>query len=488
MAALDPADGPIDQVQTHVSNLVFQDGWVYKVKRPVHYEFIDLSTAELRQFICEREVALNRRFAPDVYDSVIPICDRNGAVVDHAVRMRRMPAARRLATLAAAHDPRAALAARQVARIIATAHAAAPHGPDIDAVALPQAICKLWDRSLDDMQRFTGVYIDHDLLDSVSSRAHRYLSGREPLLMQRIADGNIVDGHGDLMSSDIFCLDDGPRILDCLEFDDALRYGDVLLDIAFLVMDLERVGRSDLADQFVRGYVEFSNEHHPTSLLHHYVAYRAVVRSKVACLRGADGDLAAASEAGALLALATSRLDAACVRLILVGGLPGSGKSTLAEDLGAATGALVLSSDVVRKEMVGTGPVAQPAAFGEGIYSPEITAHTYGVLMERAHTALAHGQSVVLDASFGEHIWRERARVVAEATSSELVELRCTAPTAVREARLRARPYDRTRPSDATVGIAERMAAQANVWPESTRLDTSSSPEQSLRRAVAALL
>jgi aminoglycoside phosphotransferase family enzyme len=158
---LDVADGPVERVETHISTLVFQNGWAYKIKRPVRYKFVDLSTREMRRRICEAELEQNRRFAPDVYDSLVPIHDSSGVEVDCAVRRHRMPADRRLSTL-----------------------------------------------------------VDRN--------------GRH---------AQIVDGHGDLLANDIFCLDDGPRILDCLEFDARLRFGDVLADVAFLVMDFERLGR-----------------------------------------------------------------------------------------------------------------------------------------------------------------------------------------------------------------------------------------------------
>ena len=119
----------------------------------------------------------------------------------------------------------------------------------------------------------------------IGELAHRYLDGRTTLLAERIARGRVVDGHGDLLADDIFCLDDGPRILDGLEFDERLRWGDVLYDVGFLAMDLERLGRLDLALAFLDWYREYSAETHPPSLEHHYIAYRALVRAKISCLQ-----------------------------------------------------------------------------------------------------------------------------------------------------------------------------------------------------------
>ena len=149
--------------------------------------------------------------------------------------------------------------------------------------------------------------------------------------------------------------DDGPRILDCLEFDDRLRWGDVLLDVGFLAMDLERLGRPDLARMFLDWYREFSAETHPSSLEHHYIAYRALVRSKISCLRGGADDQIEALD---YLAQCQHHLLDARVQLIVIGGLPGTGKSTLARGLGDELGWPVLRSDEIRKEQVGLDPTS----------------------------------------------------------------------------------------------------------------------------------
>lgn len=221
---------PIERAETHISTLLFSDGWAYKVKKPVRFEFIDLSTPQLREQDCRREFELNRRFAPDVYDSVIEIRNTSGEVVDHAVKMRRMPTDRRLTTLVATPtDLRDTI--REIAKRVAVAHEAADRGARIDAVATADAVRHLWRRSLDDLATFRSGAVDHDRLRIIDALAMRYLDGRADLFEHRIASGHIVDGHGDLLADDIFCLADGPRILDCLEFDDQLRFGDVLLDI-----------------------------------------------------------------------------------------------------------------------------------------------------------------------------------------------------------------------------------------------------------------
>ena len=469
---------PIERVETHISTVLFSDGWAYKVKKPVRFEFIDLSTPQLREEDCRREFDLNRRFAPDVYDSVIEIRNPAGEVVDHAVKMRRMPVDRRLTTLLATlNDLRDPI--REIAKRVAVAHEAADRGPRIDAVATADAVRHLWRRSLDDLATLPAAAGEHDRLAMIDSLAMRYLDGRAELFGHRIASGHIVDGHGDLLADDIFCLSDGPRILDWLEFDDQLRFGVVLLDLGVLAMDLERLGRADLADTLLNDYREFTNEVHPSSLFDHYVAYRALVRAKIATIRGVD--------ASDYLELCLARLRRADVRVVIVGGLPAAGKSTVAADLGRSLGWTVLVADVVRKEVTHVGPGPAAAEFGQGIYSRAGTELTYTELMHRARVALRGGESVVIDASFADERWRAAARVVAAATASAFVELRCVAPAEVCAERLRHRRHDEANPSDATEAIAVRMTATFDPWPSAIEIGTSRPLPETMRDAMAAV-
>ena len=176
------------------------------------------------------------------------------------------------------------------------------------------------------------------MLDRVEALTLEFLDGRADLFAARVDAGRIVDGHGDLMADDIYCLSDGPRILDCIEFDDRLRWLDQLDDAAFLAMDLEYLGATDLARAFLDWYAEFAADPAPVTLRHHFVAYRAFVRAKVACLRYLQGEDSARDEAQRHATLALAHLRAGGSRLVVVGGLPGTGKSTLSGALADALG------------------------------------------------------------------------------------------------------------------------------------------------------
>src|SRR5690606_13262563 len=361
--------------------------------------------------VCHREVELNRRLAPDAYLGVADVVGPDGEVCEHMVVMRRMPPERRLSTLVAEGRPVEG-ALWDLAHLIAAFHARAERSEAADAAASPGALAGRWTDNTAELRRHPDV-VDPQAVERVQTLAMRYLAGRHPLFEARLAEGRAVDGHGDLLADDVFLLDEGPQVLDCIEFDDQLRYGDTLADVAFLAMDLERLGRPDLADHFLRAYREHADDAWPASLQHHHVAYRAQVRAKVSAIRAAQGHERAGDEARRLLALALRHLEAARVRLVLVGGLPGTGKSTLARALGDALEATVLRSDEVRKELAGLPADAPaPAGYGEGIYSAAATAETYRELLSRAEIALGMGEIVVLDASWSDRTHRDLARAV----------------------------------------------------------------------------
>lgn len=475
-------------VETHVSVLAFQGERVYKVKKPVRFDFLDLSTSELRARACEREVELNRRLAPDVYIGVIDVTDDSGHVVDHAVEMRRMPDERRLATLIRAGTD-STRCIESVADTFARFHASADRSQTISAAAGRDSIADLWEHGFSEIRPFLGTVLDAGVAARVETLVRRYLSGRNALFEDRIATGRVCDGHGDLLADDVFCLGDGPRILDCLEFDDRLRYGDALADVAFLAMDLELLGRPDLARCFLDRYRSLTADEWPASLESHYIAYRAHVRAKVACLRHDQGDSEAAERARVRLALAATHLEAARVRLVLLGGLPGTGKSTLAVGLAERTGAVLVRSDVTRKELAHL-PTAQRTGdrYGEGLYGASSTDAVYERLAEVAGVHLESGESVILDASWARASHRQVAECLARATASDLIQLRCEAPMSVTAERIARRAAAGIDASDASAEVAAAMSRVFDPWPDATAIDTVSRAPGEIIDSACALL
>jgi aminoglycoside phosphotransferase family enzyme/predicted kinase len=474
---MDEWSEPAAIAETHISVVAFVGDRAYKLKKPVALGFLDFTTRAGRRAACAREVALNRRLAPDVYLGVADVTGPDGQLADHLVVMRRMPSDRRLATLVADGAPGVSDRLHDLARLLADFHSRAERSTAVDQAATVDAVRANWDDGFSQLRGSVGDVLDGDDRDRVEVLVHDYLDGRGALFRDRIEGGHVCDGHGDLQAADVFCLDDGPRVLDCIEFNDRFRHGDVMADIAFLAMDLERLGRPDLAERFVAWYREFAGETCPPSLVDHYIAYRAHVRCKVACLRAAQLEGTAAEvEVGAargLLQLARRHLERARVRMVVVGGLPGTGKSTLSVRLGDHASWAVLRSDELRKERAGISATTSAVApFGEGLYAPEATDAVYALMLERARRTLEHGGSVVLDASWSSDRHRQAARDLARACRAELTELRCCVAADVAERRILARAAAGGDPSDADPEVARKLGESADPWPEATVVDT----------------
>lgn len=470
--------------ETHTAVVMFVGDRAYKVKKPVDLTFLDYTTVAARQTACEREVALNRRFAPDVYLGIGEFSSPDAELPEPVVVMRRMPTERRLSQLVregmAVDD-----SLRAVARLLAAHHARAPRSREVDEQGTRDALSSRWEASFAQVRALSDDGAAPDGVEEVERLVRRYLAGRRHLFDTRIEQGRVVDGHGDLLAEDVFCLDDGPRVLDCLEFDDNLRYVDGLDDAAFLAMDLEQLGAPEAAAFFLAEYGEYSGDPAPPSLRHHYVAYRAFVRAKVSLIQARQGTPRAEAAARRLITTAVRHLRVSAVGLTLVGGLPGSGKSTLSGALADRLGVTLLSSDRLRKELAGI-PAEQSAAagYGEGLYSPEWTNKTYAALLDRASTLLSRGESVVLDATWTDAGQREAALRMAERTHADLVALHCRVPGETTAARLTTRAPGA---SDAGLDVATAMAATEPPWPEAVRVDTSGSLESAVVQALAAI-
>ncbi|NMO57276.1 AAA family ATPase [Actinoplanes sp. TBRC 11911] len=469
-------------LETHAAILLFLGDRAYKLKKAVDLGFLDFRDRTDRNAVCHREVELNRRLAADVYLGVADVHGPGGELWDHLVVMRRMPPERRLSTLIRAGAP-VEDDLRRLARLLARFHATADRSPVIAAEGTRAALRGRWDATFAQLRPFHDGVLDAGAAIEVEHLTHEFLAGREPLFGERVEHGRIVDGHGDLIADDVFCLDDGPRPLDCLEFDDRLRYLDALDDAAFLAMDIEHLGANDLARLFLDWYAEFSGDPAPAALRDHYIAYRAFVRAKVACLRHEQGDLSATADVATYTDLTLRHLRAGTVRLVLVGGGPGTGKTTLAGALADRLGAVVLSSDRIRKELAGLAPeMSASAAYRHGIYTTEWTDRTYRELLHRAERLLGRGETVILDASWTAERHREAARALGAATHSRVREIRCTADRATVNERLARRAGGM---SDADAAIASAMAAAVAPWPQATDVATDQPVDDILDRALA---
>ncbi len=472
----------IDVHETHTGVVVLAGDRAFKAKKPVLTDFLDFRTAQQRERACRRELELNSRLSADSYLGLAHLSDPAGGPAEPVVVMRRYRDEDRLASIVtsdAGEPVRDLLDA--IAAVLARFHQSAERGPAISAQGEAGAIDGRWRDNLAELDRYAGT-LPPESLSRVRHLVAEFIAGRGPLFGRRIAEGVIVDGHGDLLADDIFCVRGKPALLDCLEFDDKLRYVDCVDDAAFLAMDLEFLGRKDLGEHFLERYAAHSARAVPRALAHFYIAYRAGVRAKVDCVRLSQGKPQAAGDAARHLAIAVEHLETSRVRLALVGGNPGTGKSTVARALAERTGAQVISTDDVRRELRDSGAISGDAGvLDEGLYHPGNVATVYEAALRRAHSQLGEGQSVILDGTWRDPQMRALAHRVASDTHSATVELRCVAGTDTAAGRITTRAPGN---SEVTPQIAAAMAAQQADWDTARRIDTSGAPEDSARQAL----
>lgn len=467
--------------ETHTGLVVLIEDLAYKGKKPIKTDFLDFRSQQQREQACRRELELNRRLSPESYLGVAHLQMPWSGAAEPVLVMRRHPDASRLATMVRAGQP-VTDALLAIAELLARFHHDAGRGRPVAAQGKVGAVKARWAANIAELRQFADTVVDQQRLDSVERLATRFLAGRAVLFSDRIAKGRIVDGHGDLLADDIFCLPDGPAILDCLEFDDRLRYVDAIDDAAFLAMDLEFLGRKDLAEFFLEHYSRLAADPAPRSLKDFYIAYRALVRAKVDCVRFAQGHLDAAADASRHLDIALEHLRACSVRLAMVGGGPGTGKTTLAHGLARLVGAQVVSTDEVRKAMQATGAIdGVTGALDAGLYSQANVAVVYDEVLRRARLHLANGRSVILDGTWRDPRRRAQVRALADQTHSAALELRCEATVSTAARRVAARSGDTM--SDATPEIAYALADGADQWVQAHPIDTGRPTSESVRAA-----
>ncbi|MCG7592622.1 AAA family ATPase [Mycobacterium sp. PSTR-4-N] len=463
--------------ETHTGLVVLVGDRAFKAKKPVRTDFLDFRTTEQRQRVCCREIELNRRLAPASYLGLGFFRQPDGTE-EPVVVMRRYPESERLAHVIRTGAP-ADTWLMMIASDLARFHAGAERGCAIDVEATAEVLTARWQENLTELRRFVGPVIAADELDRVERLAMQFFAGRQPLYASRIADRRIVDGHGDLLSQDIFCTPQGPVLLDCLEFDDRLRYVDGVDDAAFLAMDVEFLGGRDLAERFLAEYCRQAGDDAPASLRHVCIAYRAVVRAKVDGVRVDQGHPEAAQDARAHLALASAHLVQGCVRLVMVGGGPGTGKTTLAHAVADTIDARVISTDEVRRELQSRGHIAGSVGnLDQGLYSPANVSAVYDEVLRRARNWLTTGHSVILDGTWRDEAQRRRARAVAAQTCCPLVELVCISEVGAAAGRIERRGPTA---SDATPAMAAELSGWTAEWTAAVRIDTT----RPLTRCVA---
>jgi len=440
----------IRQCETHISKVFLTGTYAYKIKKPVNLEFLDFTTLAKRRHFCHQEVILNRRLTRNVYLDMVPITFKNGryylagpgSPVEYAVKMRQLREDCTMARLLQRGKiDKEALQA--LARILARSYGEAPTGGYINTFGSRETIRANCEENFRQTEVFVGKILDERMFQIVRAHTRSFLSKRQELFEHRIETGKIRDCHGDLRAAHIY-FTDGIQILDCIEFNERFRYGDITSDLAFLTMDLDYQGYPKIAHSLLKAYVGFTKDQDVFVLLDFYKCYRAFVRVKVNCFRLQEEDLGE-RERGRLLGETLQYMNLAYryavqftrPTLWVVCGMPASGKSTIAREVAKRLGIKVFRSDVVRKELFGLQPREQrDVPFEEGIYSKGACSLTYGKLLVLAQEEIEKGCSVILDAMYGSRHQRSEVLRLAKDMDTNLMFVECICPEAALKERL----------------------------------------------------
>ncbi|HAF56342.1 MAG TPA: hypothetical protein DCL01_14280 [Thauera sp.] len=494
--------GGVSLIETHISWVLLAGEYAWKLKKPLDLGFLDFSTLERRREACEAELRLNRRTAPELYEAVVPVwrtaqgvcvgdrpvdaSDPGATPLDYLVRMRRFDQSALFETRLATGQLEPALFDRLARHVVALHEGAAVAQPgegfgDAAAVMAPvrQNFAQIRER------------VSDPALLSELARIEAWAEARFAALVlvfdARLAAGRVRECHGDLHLGNLIVLDGEPRLFDAIEFSAALRWTDVVADIAFLVMDLQARGRMDLASRFLNAWLERSGDYAGLQLLPWYVSYRAMVRAKVAAIRAGQVEGAARAEALAecarYLALAAAQMRPPVLALLIASGVSGSGKTSQSQPLVEGCGVVRVRADVERKRLFGLDADARSGStLGGGLYSAGASARTYARLAELARAVVEAGYPVLVDATFVKRAQRAAFAELAATLGVPFAILAFDAPEATLRDRVRQRAEAGTDASEADVAVLETQLRAREPFEEQelacvVPIDTSSAPD-----------
>ena len=484
----------VRRIDTHAASVFLAGNRALKVKRAVRFPFLDYSTLAKRKEACEAELAVNVPYAPEIYRGVVAITREadgrlaiagKGKPVEWAVEMQRFDETRTLDHLAGEIDETLADA---LGTAVAAAHEKAPI---VEAAPWIAALGAYLDQNLEAFRKMPELFEPEAVgtLDLCSRQAY----GRvEALLAHRGRLGRVRRGHGDLHLGNIALIDGRPVLFDAIEFDPLIAAGDVLYDLAFLLMDLCERGRPEAANIVLNRYLAETRRAEDLdglAALPLFLSLRAAIRAKVTAARIERADALERVEiersARAYFAFAQRAIAPSEAKFVAVGGLSGTGKTRLARALAPGIapmpGAVIVRSDVERKGLFG---IAEADKLPEAAYAPEVSKRVYAALSEKAHRILAAKHSAIVDAVFAQPQERSALAEVAKAVNVRLLGLFLTAGLELRVARVGTRLNDASDAEDVVARAQERYDLGPIDW---TRIDASGTVEETLVRAQAVL-
>jgi uncharacterized protein len=485
----------VRRIDTHAASVFLAGERAYKVKRAVTFPFLDYSSVAKRKAACEAELEVNRPFAPDIYLRVVAITredgrlalDGSGEPVEWTVEMRRFDENTTLDRLADERKIGVDLA-DALARAVAAAHERAPA---VEAEPWIDALGRFIEQNDAALRERPEIFRSSDA-EGLTNASRTALDRLRPLLRARGAKGLVRRGHGDLHLGNIAMIEGKPVPFDAIEFDSLIAAGDVLYDLAFLLMDLTERGLKQAANVVLNRYLAETRRHTDFDVLAAlplFMSLRAAIRAKVTAARLENVD---AAERPAITESAATYFRLACEliaqrapTLIAVGGLSGTGKSVLARALAAdllpAPGAVLLRSDVERKALFG---VAETERLPADAYTAEATRKVYQALTAKAQRVIAAGHSAIVDAVFSTAGERDAIEAVTTSASILFRGMFLMADLARRIERVGARSGDA---SDADAEVVRQQESYELGSLDWSKVDASNTPEDTLAHARAAL-
>ncbi len=463
----------VDLLETHISCVLLTGDYAYKIKKPVKLGFLDFSSLEARRFYCDEELRLNRRTAPQLYLDVVaitgtpsaPVLGGVGVAIDYAIKMRQFSQEALFDRIA----QRGELVARHIdvlAGEVVAFHARIERANAERPFGSAQGILASTVQNLSQMLELEDTGPECDLLHELRKWTENQHASLAEIFAARRRDGFVRECHGDLHLGNIALLNGVATPFDCIEFNEELRWIDVINEIAFLVMDLLNRGLADLAFRFLNAYLENTGDYSGMRVMRFYLVYRALVRAKVRRIRMFQPgirteDKSRAKQAyGDYLSLAQKLTARFRPALIIMHGLAGSGKTTVSQSLLESFGAIRLRSDVERKRLHGLQPGARSNSCVEaGIYAAGSSDQTYAELARLTRELLAAGFPVIVDAGFLSRRRRDTFCQLAKDIQVSFAIASCTASETTLRNRIGLRDRAGKDASEAGLAVLDRQLA-----------------------------
>lgn len=469
-ARFGPACTSVTVLETHISYVLLTGKHAYKLKKAVDLGFLDFTTLASRRFFCEQELRLNRRLAPELYLDVVaitgtidePVIDGKGPVLEYAVKMREFPQDA-LASRVLDRNELGVADIDMLAAKVAAFHATSQKAAADSAFGAPETILRAALANCKSLLAGAASPAERRTIEALHTWTEREHAARNAAFRGRREGGFVRECHGDLHLGNIAVIDGEVTIFDCIEFNEQMRWIDVMSEVAFTAMDLQDRGHAELAHRFVNAYLEITGDYAGLSVLRFYLVYRALVRAKIALLRAIQlppGEARAPlyAERDGYLRLAEAYARSPEPAILITHGITGCGKTTLSQALLEQIGAIRIRTDVERKRLHGLAPTARSdAATARMLYGADATRRTYDHVLHLAASVAAAGFVAIVDGTFLRRWQRDRFRRLAAELGIPFVIVAFSASEGVLRRRVAERARRGTDASDADVAVLEHQ-------------------------------